>query len=64
MKNMPIETSVEEIRQILWPKYNILSDAEVQWIITLFSSFAKLVIAEHLAEKKEQMKRGIESRNW
>lgn len=56
--------TVEEIRHILWPNYGALSDADVQWIITLFSSFAKLAIAEHLAEKREQMKKSIQSRNW
>jgi len=64
MNNMWIETSVEEVRQILWPKYNALSDVEVQWIIILFSSFAKLTIAEHLADKREQMKKSIQSKSW
>ena len=61
---MLVETNVDEIRGILWPKYSMLSDAEIQGIIHLFSMYAKLAIAEHLAEKRELMKKDIQSRSW
>jgi len=55
-KNM----TVEEARKILGTVWDGISDAQIEWMITLFSMFSKLAISQHIASKKKSIKSSLE----
>lgn len=48
---------VEEARKILGPKYDVLPDSQIQWLITLYSKLAHVIVDEYTKDPKAYMKK-------
>ena len=44
--------SIEEAREILWPKFADLTDEEITDIVSLYRAVSRIFIKKHIANRK------------